>query len=102
MNALPQIAYVGTLQIAGRHFERIQTLADGRVIHGGSGSFVLDGSQNPAAIDFKQWQGTAYGISELDGDSLTLCVTRNGGPRPDGLFTTKNDDRILSRYKKVR
>ena len=96
------IAYVGTLQINGRDFRRFQTLADGRVLNGGSGSFVLDSSQRPAAVNFKQWQGTGYGIYQLDGDTLTVCVTINGGPRPDRLSTTNNDDRILSRYKKVR
>jgi uncharacterized protein (TIGR03067 family) len=52
VNALPRIEYVGTLQITGRHFERFQTLADGKVLRGGSGSFVLDSSQNPSTIDF--------------------------------------------------
>jgi uncharacterized protein (TIGR03067 family) len=101
VNALPPIEYVGTLQIKGRHFERIQTLVDGKVLPGGSGSFVLDNSQSPAAIDFQQMQGTAHGIYELDGDTLRICVTRNGGPRPDGLITTLNDDRQLLRYQKV-
>lgn len=102
VNAAPPVEYVGTLQITGRNFHRYQTLADGRVLEGGSGSFVLDSSQSPAAIDFKQWQGTAHGLYELDGDMLTVCVTRGGGPRPNGLSTTKNDDRILQRFKRVR
>ncbi len=101
VNALPPIAYVGTLRINGRHFERFQTLADGRVLGRESGSFVLARSQNTAAIDFKLWQGTIHGIYALEGDTLTICVTRNGEPRPDKLATMKNDDRILTRYKRV-
>lgn len=102
VNATPAIAYVGTLRFFGRSFQRIQTLPDGSVLQAGSGSFTLDSSQDPAAINFRQWQGTAHGIYELDGDKLTICVTRNGGPRPGGLSTTKNDDRILSRYQRVQ
>lgn len=102
LNAFAPVEYVATLRITGREFHRKQTLADGRVLNGGSGSFALDSAQRPAAIDFQQWQGTAHGIYELDGDTLTLCVTGDGGPRPDGLATTKNDIRILSRYQRVR
>jgi RNA polymerase sigma factor (sigma-70 family) len=102
VNAVPSIEYVGTLQIVDWSFHRFQTLADGRVLEGGSGSFVVDSSQSPAAIDFNQRQGTAYGIYELGDDTLTVCVTRGGGPRPDGLSTAQNDDRVLLRYQRVR
>jgi RNA polymerase sigma factor (sigma-70 family) len=102
VSAVAPIDYVGTLQISGRNFHRFQTLADGRVLKGDRGSFVLDSSQSPRAIDFRLWVGTAYGVYELDGDALTLCVTSGGGARPDGLTTAKNDERILSRFKRVR
>jgi len=102
VNALPAIEYVGTLQFVDRKFRRFQTLADGRVLEGGSGTFVLDDSKSPAAIDFRQPQGTAYGLYEFGEDTLTICVTRNSGPRPDGFSTAPHDDRTVWRYQRVR
>lgn len=102
MAAEPPVKYVGLLQITGHQFHRYQTLADGRVLKGDKGTFVLDSSQSPAAIDFQQWVGTVHGIYELDGDTLTLCVTREGKPRPEALTTQPHDSRMLSRYKRVR
>ena len=72
------------------------------MLKGDSGSFILDSSQSPPAIDFHQWRGAVFGIYKLDGESLALCVTREVAPRPDRLSTSPNDERILSRYKKVR
>ena len=100
VNALPKIETEETLRISGRNFRRTQKLADGRVLERERGTFVLDNSQKPATIDFSMFQGTGHGIYELDGDTLTVCVTRSGGPRPSELETTKNDNRILSRYKR--
>ena len=96
------IEYVGTLQFQGRNFRRFQTLADGRVLNGGRGTFVLDSAPQPASINFTQFQGTAYGVYELEGDTLTVCVTTNGGPRPDQLTTSNSDNRQLSRYARVK
>ena len=102
VNAFPKIEFEETLLITGRSFRRTQKLSDGRVLEGERGTFVLDRSHNSATIDFQMLQGTGHGVYELEGDSLTLCITRSGGPRPDDLTTTQNDNRILSRYKRVK
>ena len=102
VEAQPRIAFVGTLKFSDRRFHRYQTLADGRVIDGGRGTFLFVKNVGAHAIDFCQWQGTARGIYQLDGDSLTLCVTMNGGNRPDSFSTAKNDGRQLHRYTRVK
>ncbi|MBS0260888.1 MAG: hypothetical protein JSS02_02940, partial [Planctomycetes bacterium] len=102
LHAQNPVPYVGVLHITGRNYRFLQTLPDGRVLEGNHGSFVLDGSPAPSTIDFRQWQGTVYGRYDLDGDTLMICVTRHGGPRPDKLSTTSNDDRILTRYERSK
>lgn len=102
VNALPKIELEDLLQISSRGFHRKQILADGGVLKGESGSFTLDNSQSPATIDFHMSQGTARGIYQLDGNTLTICVTQDGGSRPTELATKQNDGRILSRYQRVR
>jgi RNA polymerase sigma factor (sigma-70 family) len=101
MNMPSAVDYEGSLRIDGRRFHHYQTLADGRVLEGGRGYFILDSSPTPAAIDFFQGPRAAHGIYELDGETMTLCVTRNSGTRPDKLVTRQGDDRILTRYKRV-
>ena len=95
------VEFESTLRISGRNFRRFQRLANGRLLEGGSGSFVLRHARSPAEIDFKQWQGTAFAIYKLQEGELTICIARNGGPRPTEFSTKKNDDRMLLRYRKV-
>lgn len=102
VNAQPRIAYVATLKISGRRFHRYQTLTDGRVIEGGSGTFLFVQNASGNAIDFSQWQGTAHGIYDVDGDTLTMCVTTNSGTRPDNFLTAANDGRQLHKYVRVQ
>lgn len=92
---------VSTLAISDRNFRRFQTLENGRVIEGGQGTFLLNESTAHRAIDFKSWQGTSHAIYEVDGDTLKLCVTQSGGPRPNAFSTSNGDDRMLVTYQRV-
>lgn len=102
VNAQPRIEFTATLRITGRSFRRFQTLADGKVLEGESGSFVLDSSSSPAKIDFKLWLGTISGIYELAGDQLTLCVNTDSAARPAQFSTAWNDNRKLTRFERVQ
>lgn len=102
VQVVPKIEFVGSLVISGRQFHRFQTLENGKVIEGERGAFVLNDAPSPKAIDFNLWQGTAHGIYQLDGDTLTICVTKNGGPRAGKLTTAKEDGRTLTRYQRVK
>ena len=62
LNALPKIEYEETLRISGRNFRRTQKLADGRVLEGEHGTFVIDSAQNPATIDFHMSRERATGF----------------------------------------
>jgi len=97
----PQVQFVSTMSISDRNFRRFQTLADGRVIEGEHGTFLLDENPTHRAIDFKSWQGASLAIYEVDGDTLKLCVTRNGGPRPDAFQTANGDNRMLVTYRRA-
>ncbi|MFO1064048.1 MAG: protein kinase [Pirellulales bacterium] len=83
-------------------FSQLQTAPDGAEIEGESGRVSIPESQASAGIDFKMWEGTAHGIYELKGDELVLCVTREGGPRPDSLKTSAGDLRVLKTYRRMR
>ncbi|HLZ10214.1 MAG TPA: TIGR03067 domain-containing protein [Chloroflexota bacterium] len=53
---------------------------------------ALDPSKSPATIELKPKQSgntVLHGIYEFDGETLRLCWTRNGGPRPSD-FTAKS------------
>lgn len=96
------VEFVTTLEFSGRQFRRFQTMKDGRVLNGERGTFLLDNSQNPSAINFHDQRGTIYGVYDLEKDSLTVCITEGGGPRPDGFSTTIGDQRILTRYERIK
>jgi RNA polymerase sigma factor (sigma-70 family) len=101
VNATNPLEYEGRLQFIGRNFRHYQILADGRVI-GDTGSYVLDSTQDPALINFYQRKGSIFGVYKLDADSLTICVTISGGPRPDGMSTKNDQNRLLTRYTRIK
>src|SRR5690606_271714 len=47
---------------------------------------------------FHLFEGTVYGIYEVDGDALQLCITRQGGRRPDSFKSNSSDSRVLQRF----
>lgn len=81
-------------------FRRPQTAPDGRELDGESGKFAFP-DEPPNAIDMRMWEGTAHGIYRLTNDELVLCVTRNGGARPDSFLTKAGDDRVMNTYRRV-
>jgi uncharacterized protein (TIGR03067 family) len=60
------------------------------------GTFKLDPSKKPAAIDFSIQSGkdkgkTQHGIYEIKGDTWRICVGQPGSKRPTA-FTSEGDD----------
>lgn len=102
MDVTPGIEFTSSLVISGQQFRRYQTLSTGKVIEGEHGRFELESSANPKVIDFKLLQGTARGIYQIDGDTLTLCITKNGDVRPAQFATAYGDDRTLTKYQKEK
>ncbi len=93
------------LIIENTSFSQLQTAPDGTEIRGESGRVSVEKSEAGAAgaaIDFKMWEGTAHGLFKQTGDELVLCVTREGGPRPDSLKTTAGDLRVQKTYRRAR
>src|SRR5437660_2296151 len=69
------------LIIKGKEFTMKDKIATYR------GNFLIDRDKKPKTIDMKFTEGpekgnTSYGIYELDGDSLKLCLTITGKNRP--------------------
>ncbi|MFO0868920.1 MAG: protein kinase [Pirellulales bacterium] len=87
------------LIIDGSRFSRPQTAPDGTEIAGESGRVSL--LDEPAGgIDFRLWPGTCRGLYRLAGDELVVCVTRQGGPRPDSFATAAGDARSRYTYRR--
>jgi RNA polymerase sigma factor (sigma-70 family) len=98
---LQEIHYIFT---AGGKWKARQ---DGRVV--GRGTFTLDPTAKPKAIDVKIEETndeankgkTALGIYQLDGDDLTVCEGRPGaGARPAEFAAAADSRRVLARYKR--
>jgi uncharacterized protein (TIGR03067 family) len=65
----------------------------------------LDPSKKPPAIDLIDGKDIAFGIYQLDGDTLTICWEdfNSGRPRPEAFKATKeNRYLVLRREKKER
>ncbi len=93
------------LIIKDANFSQLQTASDGTEIRGESGRLsIAQGEAGAAgtAIDFKMWEGTARGLFQQTGEELVVCVTREGGARPDSLRTTAGDLRVLKTYRRAR
>lgn len=101
----PEELFNERLIIKDASFSQRQTAPDGTEIRGESGRLSIEQGEAGAAgtaIDFKMWEGTAHGLFQQTGEELVVCVTREGGARPDSLKTTAGDSRVLKTYRHVR
>lgn len=69
--------------------------------------FVVDPKQLTKRIDYcdvknPEWGFTQFGIYELQGDLLKVCMGGKGKPRPTTLESVKGDGRTLSIWKKLK
>jgi uncharacterized protein (TIGR03067 family) len=67
-------------------------------------AFTLDATKKPHTIDMtsEREKGTAEGIYELDGDTLKLCVSKPGTPRPTEFASKKGSAVILLVLKREK
>ncbi len=69
------------------------------------GVFTLDVEADPPQIDIEFVEGPeagnwSYGIYELDGDNLLLCLGLTGAPRPKRFATTAGSGHALERLRR--
>lgn len=70
------------------------------------GVFTIDVDATPAAIDIEFVEGpeagtTCYGLYELRGDELTLCLGLAGASRPKAFVTSRGSGHALERLRRV-
>lgn len=70
------------------------------------GVFNIDAEQDPPHIDIEFVEGPeagewSYGIYELDGDDLTICLGLTGSPRPTRFATKAGSGHGLERLRRV-
>jgi uncharacterized protein (TIGR03067 family) len=70
------------------------------------GLFTIDVEAKPARIDIEFVEGPeagehSYGIYDIDGASLTLCLGLVGSDRPAGFKTSKGSGHALERLRRV-
>jgi len=71
------------------------------------GTFKLDASASPKALEFTITDGadkgkTQLGIYELNGDTLRLCIAKPGTPRPTSFKTTQGGNAELFTLQRVK
>lgn len=86
------------LVIDSSKFVRLQTTPNGEEIRGESGRISVGSDQERKTINFLLTMGTIYGIYEMTDDKLVLCITREGGARPDSLTSQANDQRVVQQF----
>src|SRR5437762_7800522 len=70
------------------------------------GVFTIDASTEPMRIDIEFVEGPeagnwSYGIYELNGDQLTICLGLTGAARPTGFSTSPGSGHALERLRRV-
>jgi uncharacterized protein (TIGR03067 family) len=70
------------------------------------GVFSIDGSLEPMRIDIEFVEGpeagnSSYGIYQLSGDQLTICLGVAGASRPKSFATKKGSGHALERLRRV-
>jgi uncharacterized protein (TIGR03067 family) len=84
----------------------VQTLTGGIGFTGGKEAQIkLDPAKKPAEIDLTPLDGknkgqTFQGIYKLEGDKLTICVTRPGGGRPKEFATKAGSGTVLVSHER--
>ena len=71
------------------------------------GSYKLDPSKRPRAIDLMSTDGpdkgkTAEGIYELEGETLRLCWDQPGKGRPKEFKSEEGSERVLVTFKREK
>lgn len=100
-NAMPAAAFAESrLLIDGDRFRTESP--EGRY----EGVFTVDADQVPRHIDIEFVEGPeagnwCYGLCEVDGDRLTLCLGLAGAPRPKGFTTAPGSGHALERLRRV-
>jgi uncharacterized protein (TIGR03067 family) len=79
-------------------FVRLQTKPNGEELRGESGQISVGSDKDHRTMDFHLSMGTIHGIYEITDDKLVLCITREGGARPDTLASLPNDQRVLQHF----
>jgi uncharacterized protein (TIGR03067 family) len=75
---------------------------DGQAV--ATGTFTLDPSKKPKAIDFKLegMDQPIHGIYDLDGDTFKLCYAAPGEERPKEFATKAGTGHTLAVWKKAK
>ena len=81
-----------------------------RKVYFPAGTFTIDPSKLPRAIDFAvesplradKKTSTVLGIYELDGDTLKLMLTKPGQERPAEFKTLPKTDREVFVFKRAK
>ena len=66
------------------------------------GTYKLDSTSNPKAIDTTQGETTIFGIYELDGDNLKICMSEGSGSVRPKEMKAEGDSISLVTYKRVK
>jgi uncharacterized protein (TIGR03067 family) len=70
----------------------------------GKGTFTLDASKSPRAIDLTPAGAgkPILGIYKIDGDTLTICYAAPGKPRPAGFTAKAGSGNTLTVWKREK
>jgi uncharacterized protein (TIGR03067 family) len=72
-----------------------------------TGTYTIDTSKSPIAIDMKPKGGTydgktLQGIVKVDGETMTICFSQPGSDRPTKFESTAGSKHVLAVHKKAK
>lgn len=74
----------------------------GKVL-GSDRTYAMDAGKKPAAIDMKYSASVTYtGIIKVEGDTMTLCYSRNADERPKTFESPENSTVMLIVLQRVK